>query len=176
MGRRDLLSNEERALLFGIPETREGLINHYTLSRSDMDMIMSRRQPTTRLGFALQLSLLRHPGSGMAGQTDFEQLVGCLAERLASAPSALASHGRRPQIVSEHLIILMAHFCLRVASESELPMMISAAEEAALATDLYHPAMRLTQFRDSQNAKSLTLCPPFGGHVDGCGDRITGRL
>jgi TnpA family transposase len=139
MGRRDLLSNEERALLFGIPETREGLINHYTLSRSDMDMIMSRRQPTTRLGFALQLSLLRHPGSGMAGQTDFEQLVGCLAERLAIAPSALASHGRRPQIVSEHLIILMAHFCLRVASESDLPMMISAAEEAALATDLGLP-------------------------------------
>jgi Domain of unknown function (DUF4158) len=136
MGRRDLLSNEERALLFGIPETREGLINHYTLSRSDMEMIMSRRQPTTRLGFALQLSLLRHPGFGMAGHTDFEPLVGYLAEQLNIPPIEFSSYGRRPQIISEHLMMLMEQFRLRAASESDLPMMISAAEEAALATDL----------------------------------------
>jgi TnpA family transposase len=76
MGRRDLLNDEERKALFGLPLTREGLVSRYTLSRSDLDLIQSRRGDTNRLGFALQLALLRYPGFGLQPGDDVNLVAG----------------------------------------------------------------------------------------------------
>jgi len=62
MGRRELLTDEERRLLFDIPTDRDQLVRLYTLSKSDRALIDARRRSSNRLGFALQLALLRHSG------------------------------------------------------------------------------------------------------------------
>src|SRR4051812_35998796 len=66
MARRSLLTGEECRLLFGIPNDPDVLARHYTFTRSDQDLVVSRRNIANRLGFAVQLALLRHLGMGLA--------------------------------------------------------------------------------------------------------------
>ena len=81
MARRPLLTDEERRLFFGIPEEPDGLARHYSLTRSDQDLVAGRRGAANQLGFAVQLALLRHPGMGLA---QMEEPVGVLVEWLAA--------------------------------------------------------------------------------------------
>lgn len=62
MSRRDLLTDEERRQLFGVPEDHDALVRLYTLSRADLELVHRRRSDANRLGLAVQLALLRHPG------------------------------------------------------------------------------------------------------------------
>ena len=64
MGPRDLLTDHERTLLFEIPADDHELIRHYTLSRADQEFVLAKRGDRNKLGVALQLGLLRHPGFG----------------------------------------------------------------------------------------------------------------
>jgi hypothetical protein len=64
MPRRSLLSARARADLFDIPADPDGLIRHYLLLPSDLDLIRTRRRDENRLGLAVHFSLLRHPGQG----------------------------------------------------------------------------------------------------------------
>ena len=61
MARRPLLTDEERQLFFGVPGDPDALARHYIFTRSDQDLVVSRRGAANRLGFAVQLALLRHP-------------------------------------------------------------------------------------------------------------------
>jgi Domain of unknown function (DUF4158) len=60
MARRQLLTEEERRVVFGVPMDRDALARHYTLTRTDLDLVATRRGDPNRLGFAVQLMLLRH--------------------------------------------------------------------------------------------------------------------
>jgi hypothetical protein len=56
--RRQLLTDDERRALLGIPLEPDGLARHFSLSRSDQDLVVGRRDDANRLGFAVQLALL----------------------------------------------------------------------------------------------------------------------
>ena len=66
MTHRQLLTNEERQALLGIPLDPDGMARCFTLSRADQDLVAGRRRDTNRIGFAVQLALLRHPGIALA--------------------------------------------------------------------------------------------------------------
>ena len=65
MSRRSILSTTERESLLALPDTEDELIRHYTFSEADQSLIRQRRGEANRLGFAVQLCLLRHPGQGL---------------------------------------------------------------------------------------------------------------
>jgi hypothetical protein len=46
---RQLLTSEERRVLLGIPEDPDGLVRHYTFTRSDRNLLFTRRGQTNRL-------------------------------------------------------------------------------------------------------------------------------
>ena len=58
MGRRDLLSSDERGWLFGIPVDRDELARRYTFEPQDLELIALRREDRNRLGFAVQRPLI----------------------------------------------------------------------------------------------------------------------
>ena len=62
MPRRSLLSAEQRARLFAVPDVAETMAHHYVLSPDDLALIRGKRRAGNRLGFAIQLCLLRFPG------------------------------------------------------------------------------------------------------------------
>src|SRR3982750_2278771 len=66
VARRDLLTDEERRALFGIPADPDGLARRFPLSRADRDLVAARRGDASRLGYAVQLALLRYPGTTLA--------------------------------------------------------------------------------------------------------------
>ena len=58
---RQLLTDEERHALLGIPPDADSLARLFTLSRLDRNLVAERRGDANRLGCAVQLALLRHP-------------------------------------------------------------------------------------------------------------------
>jgi len=65
MGRRNLLTEEERDQFFLVSVNEANLIKHYTLSPDDLEKALAKRGARNQLGFALQLCLLRYPGFGL---------------------------------------------------------------------------------------------------------------
>jgi len=65
--RRNLLTDAERHLLFGIPSDRPSLIQHYTLLPEEVELLQGKRGARNRLGFALQLRLFSFVCSGIQG-------------------------------------------------------------------------------------------------------------
>lgn len=61
-----LLTESERDQILAIPTDRDHLARLYSFEPSDIDIIGARRERRNRLGVALQLALLRHPGTTLA--------------------------------------------------------------------------------------------------------------
>jgi TnpA family transposase len=62
MPARTLLSSEQRTRLFAIPTDTAEMTRHYVLDADDLALVGARRRAGNRLGFAVQLCALRHPG------------------------------------------------------------------------------------------------------------------
>jgi TnpA family transposase len=62
MPARSLLSPEQRNRLFSIPTDPTEMVRHYTLGADDLVLIRTKRRSINRLGFAIQLCLLKYPG------------------------------------------------------------------------------------------------------------------
>jgi hypothetical protein len=65
MGRLDLLTEDERGELFGLPDKEADLIRHFTLSATDPELVLTRHGAANRIGLAIRLCLLRYPGFGL---------------------------------------------------------------------------------------------------------------
>ena len=63
MPRRSILSATERENLIALPEEQDDLIRHYSFTESDLSLIRQRRGDANRIGFAVQLCVLRYPGT-----------------------------------------------------------------------------------------------------------------
>lgn len=140
MGRRNLLSAEERRRLFGVPVEGDALARLYTFGQRDLDLIESRREDRNRLGFAVQLALIRHPGLTLAQITaqsgvDLEPLVGFIARQLDLPAAALADYAAREQTMTDHAREIGAALGLRPPVRADLNLMIEAAASAAWSTD-----------------------------------------
>jgi len=89
---------EERQLVFGVPGDPDALARHYIFTRSDQDLVLGRRGAANRLGFAVQLALLRHPSISLAQiEEPPDALVEWLAAPLDIPPTAFADYANRPQ-------------------------------------------------------------------------------
>ncbi len=136
MARRSLLSKAERDLLFGVPVERDALARLYTFDRQDLGLIAARRSDANRLGFAVQLALLRHPGFGLAAATGVEPaLVAYVAAQLEVDPTAFAGYADRAPTASDHARELERALGLRPYGKADLPLIIEAAAHAAWPTD-----------------------------------------
>jgi hypothetical protein len=136
MARRQLLTEGERRQLFGVPADPDALVRHYTLSRSDLDLVATRRGDANRLGFAVQLALLRHQGLALAqAEGEIGTLVYWMAGRIDIPVGTFADYARRPQTMTDHARDLAAALELRPATDTDLPFMIEAAARAAWTTD-----------------------------------------
>jgi TnpA family transposase len=101
VARRQLLTEEERQLLFGTQRDADALTRHYSFTRSDRELLAVRRGNANRLGFAVQLALLRHPGMSLAHMEEpVDSLVAWLAERLEIPAAAFAEYAGRAQTMT----------------------------------------------------------------------------
>lgn len=140
MAHRQLLTDEERQALLGIPLDADSMARCFTLSRPDRHLVAARRRDANRIGFAVQLALLRHPGIALAQlEQPVEPLVQWLAKQLEIPAAPFTGYARRPQTMTDHARLLAITLGLRSPANADLPMMIEAAAQAAWSTDHGQP-------------------------------------
>ncbi len=98
MPTRELLTPSQRLRLDALPvDLDDRLIDrHHTLSEADVGVVSLRRTETTRLGFGVQLCLLRYPGRPLRPKERVpEKIVRYVAAQLGADPRALDSYAGR---------------------------------------------------------------------------------
>jgi TnpA family transposase len=94
MARYNLLTDDERHRLFDIPTDRAALIRHYTLAPEELEFVLARRGDRNRLGVAVHLCLLRHPGFGLRVQEQIpDEMLRYLAMQLAVTAEVYRDYG-----------------------------------------------------------------------------------
>ncbi len=114
MASRRLVPASVREALLGIPSDIASLERNYLLADDDLDLIGTRRRPENRLGLALHIALLRHPGQGWHDDTEPPApLVAWLAEQIEVPFPSLARYGSRGATRSNHRRLAVRHLGLR---------------------------------------------------------------
>jgi TnpA family transposase len=150
MPRRSLLSAEQRARLFDVPITPAEMATHYVLSPEDLLLVRAKRRITNRLGFAVQLCLLRYPGQGLgSGQQLPVAMLEFVARQLSILTGAFSNYARRDQTRREHAAELHAFLGLRSFRLSDWRDCLRVGTDAAWATDRGEPVVQtmLTHLR-----------------------------
>jgi TnpA family transposase len=89
--RRELLTAAQRAELLALPSDRLEIRERYSLTPADFDLINRHRTETNRLGFAIQLCLLRYPGRAwLLGEQLPLEMLRFIAGQIGAEPTALA--------------------------------------------------------------------------------------
>ena len=104
MARRIVLTSRQRSALFPLPQREADLLRHYTLSDEDLQNMGDRRRPRNKLGFALQLWVLRYPGRLLApGEFVPPPVVDFIGHQLDLDGDELADYAVRSETRHEHL-------------------------------------------------------------------------
>jgi len=136
MPRRSILSVTERAGLLAIPDREDELIRYYTFSELDLFIIRQHRGAANRLGFAIQLCYLRHPGIVLGvDQPPFPPLLRWVVQQLKVQAESWEDYGQREQTRREHLAELQAWLNLTPFSVSDYRRLVHSLTELAQQTD-----------------------------------------
>ena len=140
MVRRQLLTDEEHTALLGIPADPDALARLFTPSRADRVFVAERHSDANRLGCAVQLALLRHPGTALTFlDQPVDALVTWMAAHLDIPAATFAEYARRLQTMTDHARQLAAALRLRAPTMADVPLMIETAAEADRGTDSGRP-------------------------------------
>ena len=108
----------------------------HTLSPADLALVRRRRRPANRLGFAIQLAYLRHPGRAIeAGEAPPEAMLAFVAQQLGVPPATFLDYARRDPTRREHLLELHAALDLKAFGLVDYRSLSSLSLEVARQTD-----------------------------------------
>jgi len=126
MARRRLFSDEHWAGLFALPADERDVVRHCTLTPDDLALIGAKRSAHNRLGYALLLCALRHPGRALdVGEVPPVPMVAYVAGQLGVDPATLAAYAGRPQTRREQLGELMRRGGLRSFGRAEARALVA---------------------------------------------------
>src|SRR5712691_9706033 len=155
------LNPEQRHALTQIPSdlSERGIARYYTFTEKERELINRRRRASNRLGFAVQLALLKFPGRTLMEVKEVPRSVlTAIAEQVDVPASAFASYGERENTLYEHLdelrrecgfracgwreYLLVAKSLLADAMESDRPLsLIETALERLRTEGILAPTM-----------------------------------
>ena len=118
----------------------ESWYKHYMLSPEDLVPVRAKRRSMNRLGFAVQLCLLRHPGQGLGpGEQPPSALLDFVAGQLGIPAVAFSDYARRDQTRREHAAELQAFLGLRSFRLADWRDCLRIGADAAWSTDRGKP-------------------------------------
>jgi TnpA family transposase len=127
-------------LLLEPPEAHDDAVSRYALTRDDIAFARHRRRSHNRLGFAVQLALIRDLGRPLrSGEAVPAAVLETVADQLGIDPVVFDLYGRRDETRREHVAEIMAQLDLRPMRESDYRMCIRAAAAGAAATEKGEP-------------------------------------
>jgi hypothetical protein len=134
--RRSLLSAVERASLLAVPDTEDERIRRYALSERDHAVIQEKRGAHNRLGLAVQLCMLRYPGTALVqNESPSDTLLTYAARQLRVAPALWSRYAERDTTRREHQQELQAWLGLASFTMDHHRVAVEALTELATQTD-----------------------------------------
>lgn len=136
MAKRKLLKVHDRQKIFEIPADEDSLIRHYSLSPADRLEIELRRRKHNRLGFAVQLCLMRYPCRVLgAEEIPPRAMLRYVADQIGADPEAFALYARREETRRDHAARLMVYLNTRSATAQDRRAALLAAIQSATMSD-----------------------------------------
>jgi len=155
---RSLLTTAQRAALFDHPTGERDLVRYYTLTEADLALIGRQRHDHTRLGFALILCTLRHPGRLLReGECPPVALIRFVAEQVGVFPKAFEEYLGHDQTRRRHAAELQLLLHCRVYSARLENEMAAWLLPTALVTD--HPAALVGAVLGELRRRNIVLPP-----------------
>lgn len=101
---RELLTPEQRQAFMQISEDEWVLGTYYTFSKRDLEIINKRRREENRLGFAVQLAILRYPGWPYTHIKSIpDSVIHYISKQIGSTPSSFSLYPQRENTLWDHL-------------------------------------------------------------------------
>ena len=136
MATHTILSPLQRIALFDPPGDPAIVQRVYTLGPEDLVEVFRRRRASNRLGFAVQLCYLRHPGRPLEpGEAPPSVLLDVIAAQIECGPDAFGEYAGRETTLREHRAEIEAWLGLRTFERPDRSAMLAVAVEVAAATD-----------------------------------------
>jgi len=136
MAKRHLLSSTVRGSFFDIPSDMASLERYYVLATDDLDLISSRRGSENRLGLAIHIALLRHPGQGWRNSDQIpSKVIHWLSDQIHVPASALDIYGNRESTRAAHRVLAIKHLGLRPFLRADFRTALELGTQAAFGTD-----------------------------------------
>jgi TnpA family transposase len=132
------LTDNERGRLQSIPTeiSLSDITTFFTLSATDLAFVRKQRGEHNRLGFSLQLCILRYLGFSLDGLMHIpETVVTYVSQQLHVDPLSLKLYGNRQKTRSEHLQEIQKYLGFHTASQLELDTLSHWLLERALEHD-----------------------------------------
>lgn len=106
------LTPSQRQQFTHFPKLDERLLaRHYLLDATDLKAVLTRRRDFNRLGYAVQLTVLRHLGRSLAAaEQPLETVLAFLSGHLELDPICYARYAQRGNTRHEHFAELCAQF------------------------------------------------------------------
>jgi hypothetical protein len=160
--RRPQLSETQIAALFDPPTEPRELMRHYTLTAMDLAMIRRCRGDHSRLGYALMLCYLRHPGRPLrTNERPPAALVSFVAEQIDVRPEVIDDYLASKQNRRRHAAELQDRLRLRPFGKHAAAQLADALHPRALENDrLFHLAELVMEgMRQAADRRSGTAAP-----------------
>lgn len=136
MAKRYLLSSSVRGNFFDITSDMASLERYYVLATDDLDLIGSRRGAENRLGLAIHIALLRHPGQGWRNSDQIPpEVIHWLSEQIHVSTSVLDIYGTHESTQAAHRVLAIGHLGLRPFLRADFRTALELATQAAFGTD-----------------------------------------
>jgi len=139
MAHRTILTERQRAALFDLPTTEVEMLRHYILADDDIEHIQARRRQENRIGYALQLCVLRYPGRLLTqGEVIPDKLLRFIGAQLGITSEALLAYAARRQTRQEHLEALRAIYGYKMFTgrgARDLKVWLTTEAEAAFSNE-----------------------------------------
>lgn len=136
MARRQQLSEHQLAELFDPPVEQRELVRHYTLSSEDLAAAQRCRGDHNRLGYALMLCTLRHPGRALrAGERPPAAMVDFVAGQVGVTPDAMDEYVAAERSRQRHAVLCQEHLGLRPFGRRACAELLDALLPQAIEND-----------------------------------------
>jgi TnpA family transposase len=143
MRRRVILSPATRAALFDPPDSHDEAQRRYVLAPEDVALAKRHRRSHNRLGFAVQLALVRDLGRPLqTGEVLPAAVIDTVAEQIGIDPVVFGLYAKREETRREHTREIIATFSLRPVQVTDYRGLIAAAARTATGTEQGEPIVR----------------------------------
>ena len=130
---RELLTPEQRQAFMQIPEDEWVLGTYFTFSKRDLEIVNKRRREENRLGFAVQLAVLRYPGWPYTHIKSIpDSVIQYISKQIGVSPSSLDHYPQRENTLWDHLKEIRSEYDFVTFTLSEYRMTFKYLHQLAL--------------------------------------------